>query len=309
MGTIETFILFQNTAKQRFQNAYEYEFAGQVFTKNSLIFVVCPKHGKYKTVAHRYLKAKHGCKFCYRQSCLNKSIQKIDTKSFIEKAILVHGNEYDYSLSKYINNHKKIKIVCKHHGVFEQTPGNHLSGYKCRKCTNEFCGKKSRKTTQQYINEAKAIHGDIYGYELVDYQGAHKKIWIVCQEHGPFETKAHNHLQNGSGCPRCANHTSSKSATQWLNLLDIPRREYWIPNTKYRVDGFDPKTNTVYEYLGMYWHGHPDYFNPKDINLHTNKTFGDLYQETLDRLENIKSLGYNVVVKWEETTRPKLSSV
>ena len=50
---------------------------------------------------------------------------------FIEKANLVHNNKYDYSLVNYINNKTKIKIICKLHGIFEQTPDSHLRGRGC----------------------------------------------------------------------------------------------------------------------------------------------------------------------------------
>ena len=35
-----------------------------------------------------------------------------------------HGDRYDYSLVEYKNNHTKVKILCKKHGVFEQNPSS-----------------------------------------------------------------------------------------------------------------------------------------------------------------------------------------
>ena len=40
---------------------------------------------------------------------------------FIEKAIKVHGDTYDYSLVEYKDFKTKVKIICKVHGVFEQS--------------------------------------------------------------------------------------------------------------------------------------------------------------------------------------------
>jgi hypothetical protein len=48
------------------------------------------------------------------------------TELFIKKAKEIHGNKYDYSLVNYIKSSLKIKILCKKHGVIEQTPNNHL---------------------------------------------------------------------------------------------------------------------------------------------------------------------------------------
>lgn len=38
---------------------------------------------------------------------------------FIEKARLIHGDKYDYSLVEYVDASSKVKIICKTHGVFD----------------------------------------------------------------------------------------------------------------------------------------------------------------------------------------------
>ena len=46
----------------------------------------------------------------------------------------VHGNKYDYSLVDYIIGSSKVKIICKKHGMFEQTPNSHYKGSGCPNC-------------------------------------------------------------------------------------------------------------------------------------------------------------------------------
>jgi hypothetical protein len=92
-------------------------------------------------------------------------------------------------------------------------------------------------------------------------------------------------------------HKESLKEKEWLDSLGITERQYPIVN--YRVDGFDPETNTVYEFLGDYWHGNPEVYDPDDYNKSCSKTFGQLFDETNKRLEHIKSLGYNIITKWE----------
>lgn len=53
------------------------------------------------------------------------------TEQFIENAIKVHGNKYDYSKTKYINARSKAIIVCPKHGEFEQIARVHLKSL-CR---------------------------------------------------------------------------------------------------------------------------------------------------------------------------------
>ena len=58
--------------------------------------------------------------------------RKLTTEQFIEKARKVHGNKYDYSKVKYINNKTKVCIICHEHGEFYQTPHRHLKGRGCQ---------------------------------------------------------------------------------------------------------------------------------------------------------------------------------
>ena len=59
-----------------------------------------------------------------------------------------------------------------------------------------------RKTTEQFIKEAKKIHGDKYDYSLVEYINNYTKVKIICKKHGIFEQQPKPHLY-GQGCKRC----------------------------------------------------------------------------------------------------------
>ena len=56
------------------------------------------------------------------------------TEYFINRAKEIHGDIYDYTLVDYKNCRTKIKIICKEHGIFEQTPDSHLSKRGCKIC-------------------------------------------------------------------------------------------------------------------------------------------------------------------------------
>jgi hypothetical protein len=44
-----------------------------------------------------------------------------------------------------------------------------------------------RKTTIEFIKNAKNLYGNKYDYSLVNYINAKTKIKIICPEHGEFE--------------------------------------------------------------------------------------------------------------------------
>lgn len=121
----------------------------------------------------------------------------------INRCRSVHGDKYDYSLVKYIRAKDKVKIICRLHGAFNQTPDKHLNGQGCPKCSSIEGGKKQRKTSAaSFIERAVLVHGDKYDYSLTKYIAADKKINIICRIHGKFERLPVCHLQ-GRGCQSC----------------------------------------------------------------------------------------------------------
>lgn len=56
-------------------------------------------------------------------------------EEFVEKAIKIHGNKYDYSKVEYVNNKTKVCIICPEHGEFWQAPDKHINRkHGCPKC-------------------------------------------------------------------------------------------------------------------------------------------------------------------------------
>lgn len=66
----------------------------------------------------------------------------------------------------------------------------------------------------------------------------------------------------------------------------------------YYVDGFCEATGTVYEFYGDYYHGNPNKYKAGDVNKEAQKTFGQLYEDTMRREALLKSR-YTVITIWE----------
>ena len=58
-------------------------------------------------------------------------------------------------------------------------------------------------TTAEFIERARAVHGNRYDYSKVKYVGSHQRVKIVCPDHGTFMQSPTTHLK-GSGCRKCA---------------------------------------------------------------------------------------------------------
>jgi hypothetical protein len=132
---------------------------------------------------------------------------------FVAKSKQKHGDKYDYSLVDYIKNSLKIRIICPKHGVFEQTPNNHLKGCGCKKCNTD----NQRFNINQFVNSSKQKHGDKYDYSLVNYVNMTTKIEIICPIHGKFEQLPKKHII-GSGCYECGVETI-KNKTRKTNKV------------------------------------------------------------------------------------------
>ena len=76
------------------------------------------------------------------------------TTEFIEKAIKIHGDLYDYSKSVYIGCEKKLLIICKKHGEFKQQPNNHLSRKGCPNCGKQKLFDSRKSNTTDFINNS-----------------------------------------------------------------------------------------------------------------------------------------------------------
>lgn len=72
---------------------------------------------------------------------------------------------------------------------------------------------KHHLTTEDFIERARAVHGNKYDYSKVDYKNNHTKVCIVCPEHGEFWMEPNNHL-NGQDCPVCKG--KFQRDTQWF---------------------------------------------------------------------------------------------
>lgn len=123
---------------------------------------------------------------------------------FVDKAIKIHGNKYDYSLVDYKHNKAKVKITCRIHGEFEQTPNNHLNGQGCPLCGRINQSKKSALSHDEFVSKSIKIHGDVYDY-LSAYENHKSKVKLKCRSHDYiFEVNANKHLCRKQGCPICS---------------------------------------------------------------------------------------------------------
>lgn len=189
-------------------NKYDYSDLNYINISEKMN-IICPIHGKFSQITSNHLRG-FGCKKCGEKSRTNKVTTT--NKDFIEKSKLIHGDKYDYSKTIYINSYNKIIIICPVHGEFKQRASQHLEGYNCNECSKKL----KSKTTEEFIEKAKLIHGDKYDYSLVKYKNKKTKIKIICKIHGIFEQLPFSH-RRGNGCKKCSIDIYGWNCNKWID--------------------------------------------------------------------------------------------
>jgi hypothetical protein len=284
-----------NKATKVHGNKYNYS----KLTYNSVIdkvIIICKKHGEFKQ-RFNYHYSGGGCKKCANDRAV-ESI-KYTREEFIKLSTKKHGKKYDYSNVIYKNVRTPVSIVCPIHGKFNQNPHEHMMRCGCPKCGIENRIKKRSNTKGHFVKVAKKVHGNAYDYSKSVYINNKVKVKIHCREHGEFWQTPNNHMR-GHKCPTCAKlEKTSKGEDDFLSHIGIPKEQRQISLENYVVDGMDTSNNTIYEYLGDYWHGNPRRF-PKNKKTHGGRfTCGELYKSTFLRFKKLKKMGYNVKYIWE----------
>ena len=136
---------------------------------------------------------------------------KLTTEEFIIKSRLIHGDKYDYSKTLYINNETKVCIICPEHGEFWQRPINHYHSNGCYKCGKISMKNKQSMSIDEFIENARKVHGDKYDYTKTILHGANNKTCIICPEHGEFWQTPSAHINGKQGCPKCGRISSNNS--------------------------------------------------------------------------------------------------
>lgn len=255
---IKRFNEFIEKARKIHGDKYQYDLSTYKDNKTP-IKITCPEHGEFWQAMCDHLKG-YGCNKCSGK-------YKPTTEEWVAKVAPIYDYKYDYSKTKYINNKTPITVICPEHGEFYPTPANHIKGtFGCPKCAAVARHIKYAKTTEQFIMDAIAIHGNKYTYSKVDYYNKSTSVIITCPIHRDFEQTPAVHL-SGSGCPACSFKNQgilySKIKEYFPNL--VIKQEggpTWLE--KQRFDMYCDEYRFAIEYDGEQHFNSVEYFGGED---------------------------------------------
>jgi hypothetical protein len=273
---------------------FKYDYSKVIYkSTHEKIEIICPIHGPFYQTPYHHTIRKQGCRNCV--------ILYSDIKGFINKSNEIHNNAYDYSESNYIKANIPVIIICHKHGIFKQTPSNHVHLKQgCPKCS------KKCDTQDEFIEKCNIKHNYKYDYSLIEYENRKRKVKIICPIHGTFEQFPYAHLNKGQGCPICNDSKGEKEIAKILDNLNISyERQKTFKDCKniYTIpfDFYISKFNVCVEYDGIqhfqpvsYWGG---------VNRYENQIISDNIKNQYCKDNNIKLIR----IRYDENIEQKLS--
>lgn len=270
---------------------------------NKKVWWVCGKgHEWQSTINDR--SAGDGCPYCSGQkACQDNCLSTVRPDLVSEWHPTKNGKLSPEDVTAGSN--KKVWWLCSKGHRWRTSVRDRLTGTHCPYCV----GKKVLPETclatvnPELASEWHPTRNQISAAGVLPY--SRRKVWWVCAEGHEWQSTVNNRSR-GSSCPQCFGGPVSAASQRWLDSLGVPaeHREVSIrlPGKKrpIHVDGFDPASNTVYEFLGDYWHGNPEVYDFNDINPTSRAVYGTLYRKTIRRLEQLRKAGYSVVFVWEK---------
>lgn len=240
---------FINKAKEIHNYKYDYSLVEYINTRTKILIICNVCNTIFEQGPSRHLLGQ-GCKVCIINN------RRLTTDIFIKRSKEIHNNNYDYSLTQYIDIKTKVNIKCNECNViFEQFPNNHLDGCGCKNCSI----KKITDTLELFITKAKILHKDNFDYNLVEYINSITKVNIKCNKCNIIFAQVPNSHLRGAGCLNCENKLRASNITEFINKAkkihndkyDYNLGEYINSNTKIKIKC--NKCNVFFEQTTFKW--------------------------------------------------------
>ena len=228
---------FINEAQKIHGDKYDYSKAEYIKADVKTI-IICKRCGtEFLQTPRKHLQG---------QDCSCCNYGRFTTEEFIQRSKAVHGDKYDYSKSKYINNNTKVEIICPRHGSFWQIPRSHFVGIGCQKCG------QGTMTQEEFLTKATELYGGRFDYSKTEFNGISKDIKVVCKKcGGELTVNARAHLESGY-CYLCGEHHALSQEEFLERAKTVHGEKYDYSLAEYT--GIDDKVHLVCKKCGRdFW--------------------------------------------------------
>lgn len=228
-------------AREVHGDRYDYSFLEDPALRKQTIY--CPEHDRY--FSHTYTEhvtGKMRCKRCFDDT------MRMTQEDYITACKKKHkGMDYDYSKVEYKGWGDTVTIHCNIHAHDLTRRAWDFAFSKTHEAGCRYCAGLS-KTNEQFIEEAKRVHGDKFSYDATEYIGSSVKVKLYCKIHEEyFEQLPNAHLNSIFACPKCY----IENATTWYSSHTLPESMHDIESTVYHVEIENYNTGRVFNKVGI----------------------------------------------------------
>lgn len=329
--------IFIRRARDIYGETFDYSQITEqdVNNKHSIVKIICRAcHYNFTTSVKDHITGKGTCRKCFLHARID--LELLLHQKYLHNEDSCNKDKLDGWCDNNILHHKQI--------LYEHSKNIRYDvSLRCTNCGQNWiptlyeyvtstggrcpdCSLKRPWTVSKFVKRSKQIYENLYDYSLITEayfntpSGTNNKVPIICNNCGLTKNiTIISHIEHGVGCLNCySGHGYSDAQIKWLNEIMYIEKiniqyalssegEYFIHGVG-NVDGYCHETNTVYEFHGDFWHGNPGVFASEKVNPVVGKTYGFLYERTLRRDQLIRDLGYNLVVKWENSKSNRKSN-
>jgi len=181
-------------------------------------------------------------------------MRKLNTNEFVKRSFSKFGNRFDYSESEYKGMKVKVKIICKLHGEFWQTPDTHLNKGECgcpvcrlgaitrHNKTRDYSNRKYKISTKEdFLTKVERKYPNKFDVDLSNFTNImmNDNISITCPLHGSFKIRPKYFISecNHYGCRKCGKEAFKlKKTIPYVEVINRSRKTF---NDKYSYPSYN----------------------------------------------------------------------
>lgn len=220
----------------RFRSVHgeRYNYDDVIFTGyKTPVNIGCPEHGVFTQTPDNHYRNAQGCPKC--KGARIRASKQLPVAEFVRRATEVHGGRFLYQHTQFNNMLRDVvQIECIQHGLFTQSPVNHLAGkIGCTKC-NHMKSKGEEAVFQFVSNHAVVKQRDrtvLAPKELDIYMPEHNLAIEYCGDYWhslgtlkEVQPKKHAHHDKYTACKALGIRLLTIYESEWLTREYALRR-------------------------------------------------------------------------------------
>jgi len=183
-------------AEKAHNGKYDLSLINEYHSREQKMKIIChekhldgKEHGVFEISSSSFLHGR-GCPYCAINVIKEKQKKPFD--QMVKDARKIHGDKYEYNEDTYVNAQTPMKIFCKVHGEFWQTPHKHINGkHGCPKCKeSKLEGEISKLLSKNNVKYVEKKHFEWLGLQHLDFYLPEYNVAIECQGEQHYEGKS-----------------------------------------------------------------------------------------------------------------------